>query len=89
MATPTDFVGFVYGDALFTSPPKADNNQYNLYPNNKTGYHIEQYSLLGLHMEYAEVMVVGHAFFPDFGMKDEAQIPKDDFSEFVSEITLL
>jgi hypothetical protein len=36
-------------------------------------------------MEYAEVMVVGHAFFPDFGMKDDAQIPKDDFSEFVSD----
>ena len=85
MATPIDFVGFVYGDALFTSHPSVENNRYNLYPNNKTGYHIEQYSILGLAIENANVMVVGHAYFPKFGMKDDAQIPKDNFSEFISD----
>lgn len=84
MATPLDFVGFVYGDALFTSHPSVENNRYNLYPNKKTGYHIDQYSLLGLAIGEAEVMVIGHAYFPEFGMIDDAQIPKDDFSEFVS-----
>jgi hypothetical protein len=83
-ATPVDFVGFVYGDALFTEHPTVDNDTYNLYPNNKTGYHIDQYSILGLAIEDAEVMVVGHAYFPEFGMADDTQVPKDDFSEFVS-----
>jgi hypothetical protein len=84
VATPLDFVGFVYGDALFTSHPSVENNRYNLYPNKKTGYHIDQYSILGSVIEKAAVMVVGHAYFPEFGMMDDAQIPKDDFSEFVS-----
>lgn len=88
-ATPVDFVGFVYGDALFTAPPIVENGTYNLYPNKKTGYHVDQFSMLGLAMTDAKIMVVGHAYFPEFGMADDTQTPKDDFSEFVTNELLI
>jgi hypothetical protein len=34
-------------------------------------------------------MVVGHAFFPEFGMDDSAQQPKNDFSEFSNNPNLI
>jgi hypothetical protein len=84
-ATPKDFVGFVYADGLFLQRPKLDNQGvYNFYPNpkSKTGYHVMASSDLGQRIANAQVMVVGHAFFPEFGMDDSDQQPLDDFEPF-------
>jgi hypothetical protein len=84
-ATPKNFVGFVYADALFLQPQRADTNGiYNFYPNPKsqTGYHISQNTELGQRISQAKVMVVGHATFDRWGAPDHEQHPKDDFSEF-------
>jgi hypothetical protein len=37
---------------------------------------------LGQRIKQAQVMVVGHAYFPEFGMPDDAQQPIDDFDQF-------
>lgn len=84
-ATPTDFVGFVYADGLFLQQPKADaNGVYTFCPNPKsqTCYHVRADGELGKRISQAQVMVVGHAFFPEFGMDDSDQQPIDDFSQF-------
>lgn len=84
-ATPRDFVGFVYADGLFLKRPLKDTQGvYNFYPNPKsqTGYHVRSDSELGSKIAQAQVMVVGHAFFPEWGMDDSAQKPIDDFSMF-------
>lgn len=83
-ATPKDFVGFVYADGLFLSPPQLKDGVYTFCPNPKsqTCYHVRAESELGKRIADAKVMVVGHAFFPEFGMDDSAQQPKSDFSEF-------
>jgi hypothetical protein len=83
-ATPKDFTGFVYGDGLFLSPPKLENGVYTFCPNTKsqTCYHVRAESELGKRIAKAQVMVVGHAYFPGFGMDDSAQQPKKDFNEF-------
>lgn len=84
-ATPKDFVGFLYADALFLERPDLDENGvYNFCPNPKsqTCYHVRKDSELGKRISQADVMVVGHAFFPEFGMADEEQQPIDDFSQF-------
>lgn len=84
-ATPKDFVGFVYADGLFLQQPPVDQNGvYTFCPNpkSKTCYHVMANSPLGQQISQAQVMVVGHAFFPEFGMPDEAQKPMDDFSMF-------
>ncbi len=84
-ATPKDFVGFVYADGLFLTPPELDEqNVYNFCPNpkSKTCYHVQGDSELGQRIAKAQVMVVGHAFFPEFGMDDSEQKPLDDFSMF-------
>lgn len=84
-ATPKDFVGFVYADGLFLSRPKLDaQGVYNFYPNpkSKTGYHVMASSELGQRIANAQVMVVGHAYFPEFGMDDSDQQPLDDFDMF-------
>jgi hypothetical protein len=83
-ATPKDFEGFVYADGLFLSRPKLENGVYTFCPNPKsqTCYHVRAESELGKRISNAQVMVVGHAFFPEFGMDDSAQQPKNDFSEF-------
>lgn len=85
-ATPKDFVGYVYGDGLFLSRPTAENGVYTFCPNPKsqTCYHVRAESELGKRIAQAQVMVVGHAYFPEFGMDDSAQQPKNDFSEFSS-----
>jgi hypothetical protein len=86
-ATPQNFVGFVYADALFLSKPSADQHgMFNLHPNplSKTQYHIPVDSELGKRVQQAQVMVVGHGMFNKFGDPDDAQIPKDDFTEFNS-----
>jgi hypothetical protein len=86
-ATPRDFVGFVYADGLFLQRPELDaEGVYNFCPNPKsqTCYHVRANSDLGNRISQAQVMVVGHAFFPQFGMDDSAQKPMDDFSMFNS-----
>jgi hypothetical protein len=84
-ATPRDFVGFVYADGLFLQRPAADSEGvYNFAPNPKsqTAYHVRATSELGKRISRAKVMVVGHAYFPEFGMPDSSQKPISDFSQF-------
>lgn len=86
-ATPKDFVGFVYGDILFSKPQQLDesgNYSFSPNPNTQTTYHVKPASTLGKRISSATAMVVGHAFFPKFGMVDEAQQPINDFSKFNS-----
>lgn len=83
-ATPKDFVGFVYGDGLFLAPPRLENNIYTFCPNpkSKTCYHVRADSPLGQSIRQAQVMVVAHAYFPQFGMDDSEQQAIDDFTMF-------
>jgi hypothetical protein len=84
-ATPKDFVGFVYADGLFLQRPQLDQEGvYTFCPNPKsqTCYHVRGDSELGKKISQAQVMVVGHAYFPEFGMDDSSQQPIDDFSQF-------
>jgi hypothetical protein len=86
-ATPKDFVGFVYADGLFLKRPPLDKQGVYTFcpnPNSKTCYHVRADSELGQRITNAQVMVVGHAYFPQFGMSDESQKPIDDFSQFNS-----
>jgi hypothetical protein len=91
-ATPKDFVGFVYADGLFLSRPQVDQDgNYTFCPNPKsqTCYHVRPDSPLGQRISQAQVMVVGHAFFPEFGMDDTDQQPIDDFEQFNSNPALI
>ena len=84
-ATPRDFVGFVYADGLFLQPPGLDDQGiYTFCPNphSKTCYHVKPTSELGKRIQRAKVMVVGHAYFPEFGLPDREQKPIQDFSHF-------
>ena len=83
-ATPKDFEGFVYADGLFLSPPALKDGVYTFCPNPKsqTCYHVKADSDLGKKIAQAKIMVVGHAFFPQFGMPDNEQKPISDFSQF-------
>ncbi len=83
-ATPKDFVGYVYADSLFLNRPELNDGVYTFCPNpkSKTCYHVRADSELGKRISGADVMVVGHAYFPEFGMPDESQKPMDDFSKF-------
>ena len=83
--TPKDFQGYVYADGLFLAKPNIDaEGVYTFCPNPKsqTCYHVTADSPLGKRIAQAQVMVVGHAFFPKFGMDDSDQEPMDDFSMF-------
>jgi hypothetical protein len=83
--TPKDFQGFVYADGLFLSRPDLDQEGvYNFCPNPKsqTCYHVRKDSELGKRIASADVMVVGHAYFPEWGMPDASQKPISDFSQF-------
>ena len=83
-ATPNDFVGYVYADGLFLDPPQQENGVYTFCPNPKsqTCYHVRSDSDLGKKISQAKIMVVGHAYFPEFGMPDAQQEPMQDFSAF-------
>ena len=83
-ATPKDFVGFVYADGLFLDQPQQQDGVYTFCPNpnSKTCYHVKTDSDLGRKITGAKIMVVGHAYFPEFGMPDSAQEPMQDFSSF-------
>jgi hypothetical protein len=90
-ATPKDFVGYVYADGLFLSQPELKDGVYTFCPNQKseTCYHVKADSDLGKRIANASVMVVGHAFFKDFGMPDAQQKPISDFSQFNSNPNLI
>ena len=91
-ATPKDFVGFVYADGLYLQRPELDDQGvYNFAPNpkSKTAYHVKGDSPLGQRIAQSQVMVVGHAYFPEFGMDDSEQQPIDDFSMFNSNPALI
>lgn len=87
-ATPKNFVGFVYADNLFgVDPGRPKTLQDGVYtfcpnPKSKTCYHVSADSELGQRVAQAQVMVVGHAYFPTFGASDREQEPLDDFSMF-------
>jgi len=83
-ATPRDFVGFVYADGLFLEQPEERDGVYTFCPNpnSQTCYHVRAESDLGKRIRNANIMVVGHAFFPEFGMPDSSQEPMQDFSMF-------
>ena len=83
-ATPEDFEGFVYADGLFLNTPQEKDGVFTFCPNPKsqTCYHVRADSELGKRVAAAKVMVVGHAYFPEFGMNDSAQQPMNDFSNF-------
>jgi hypothetical protein len=83
-ATPSDFQGFVYADGLFLDRPELKDGVYTFCPNPKsqTCYHVKADSELGKRIARADIMVVGHAFFPQFGMPDSNQEPMQDFSAF-------
>lgn len=90
-ATPKDFEGFVYADGLFLDPPQQENGVYTFCPNPKsqTCYHVRAESELGQRIERADIMVVGHAYFPTFGAPDSSQEPMQDFSAFDSNPNLI
>lgn len=84
-ATPKNFRGYVYADALFLNQPPIDaNGVYNFCPNPKsqTCYHVLGSSKLGKRISAANVMVVGHGTFDTFGAPDNQQQPKTSFEEF-------
>lgn len=83
-ATPQDFVGYVYADGLFLDRPQEENGVYTFCPNprSQTCYHVKSDSDLGRRIGSADIMVVGHAYFPEFGMPDSQQQPMQDFSAF-------
>jgi hypothetical protein len=83
-ATPKNFEGFVYADGLFLNPPELKDGVYTFCPNPKsqTCYHVRAESDLGKRIAKAKVMVVGHAYFPEFGLGDSEQKPISDFSQF-------
>ena len=80
-ATPNNFRGYVYGDLLFMARPKLQDGAYSFTPNNVT-YTVSSTSELGQRISKATAAVVGHAFFPQFGMGDDEQQPISDFSAF-------
>ena len=83
-ATPRDFEGFVYADGLFLDPPVQKDGVYTFCPNpkSKTCYHVKADSDLGKQISRATTMVVGHAYFDEFGAPDADQQPMQDFSMF-------
>lgn len=85
-ATPNNFVGFVYADAMYLSTPDSINGVFSFSPNpySDTSYHVNEQSELGKRVAASEVMVVGHAYYNSFGQSEELQQPIDDFTMFES-----
>jgi Family of unknown function (DUF6267) len=80
-ATPQEFRGYVYGDMLYMRRPMLTAGKYEFTPN-KVTYRVPVESQLGQRIAQSTAMVVGHAYFPEFGMPDESQQPVNDFSQF-------
>lgn len=85
-ATPAEFVGFVYADALYLSTPDAINGVFSFSPNphSNTTFHVTENSTLGNAVAESDVMVVGHAYYSIFGQNEDSQQPIDDFSMFLT-----
>jgi hypothetical protein len=90
-ATPKDFVGFVYADALFlpnTKPAVDKHGLYTMHPNphSQTKYHIDSNGKgplnLAQRVPKAQAMIVAHGMFEQFGQADDQQQPIDDFEMF-------
>ena len=69
---------------MFLDQPTQENGVYTFCPNPKseTCYHVKADSDLGRQISQANIMVVGHAYFPEFGAADATQEPMQDFSAF-------
>jgi len=80
-ATPVDFVGFVYADALFLSKPTLSDGEYKFQPNH-TGYAVHKDTKLGNKIANSGILLAGHAYFEAFGSKDDKQVPLDNFDMF-------
>jgi hypothetical protein len=86
-ATPKDFVGFVYADAIYTQPPSWFMMRYNEYrfspnPNSNTTYIINENSQLNDRVSNSTAMVAAHAYYSVFGQDENEQDPLADFSQF-------
>jgi len=84
-ATPKDFIGYVYADAIFLPSTKGqpdDKGVYNFHPNphSDTEYHVKSNSAIGRKVTNAAAMVSAHAYFKEFGAPDKDQIPMKTFS---------
>lgn len=80
-ATPQDFVGFVYADALYLNKPDLYNDEYNFCPNH-TSYYVHKDTSIGKRIEKSEILLVGHAYFNEFGISDNHQEPLNNFDQF-------
>lgn len=80
-ATPENFRGYVYGDLLYMTKPQVEKNQFVFTPNQVT-YSVDVKSQLGKRINMSSAAVIGHAFYPSFGMEDRQQKPLKDFSIF-------
>lgn len=85
-ATPKDFVGFVYADALYTEVPVCDYNFNNseeffrITPNPLTNTSYLFYNVDKI--EKSKVMVAAHAYYSIFGQNEHLQDPSDNFDQF-------
>jgi hypothetical protein len=80
-STPADFRGYVYGDLLYFRRPPVTGGTYTFTPN-KVSYHVKADSELGQQISQSMAAVVGHAYFPQFGLSTDDQQPIDDFTKF-------
>lgn len=87
-ATPKDFVGFVYADLLYWDKPPLANDEYNFYPNH-TGYTVHKDTKLGKRIEKSNILLAGHAYFDAFGLKDEQQLPLENFDSFNTTVEVI
>lgn len=85
-ATPSDFVGFVYADALYTDLSQVTTTDENFFitpnPKSLTSYTIFRYSNLGIRIANSDVMIVGHAYYSVFGQAEDQQNPCMSFEMF-------
>lgn len=80
-ATPKDFQGYVYGDLLYMRRPALQQGKYVFTPNQVT-YSVDARSELGQRISRSTAALVGHAYFPEFGLPDNAQQPIKNFEMF-------
>lgn len=80
-STPKDFVGFVYADLLYWDKPPLVNDEYNFHPNH-TGYTVHNDTDLGKRIANSNILLAGHAYFDAFGLKDDQQLPLENFDSF-------
>ena len=80
-ATPADFRGYVYGDLLYFHRPPLVNGVFSMQPS-KVTYSVQANSPLGKRIALSTAAVIGHAYYPQFGMNDGLQQPMENFSIF-------